>query len=92
MENCAEEQLRDSCTPCARLDRSVFTWQGMMLDSLKYLNAAFVFKADNICVKDATDLYFVSLDYIPSSFNNSPRLIMQQDSLCFEDIGLSPFL
>lgn len=92
MENCEEEQLRDSCTPCARLERSVFPWWGMLLDSLKHLNAAFVFKADDICVKDAADIYFVSVDYIPSSFNNSSRLIMDQDSSCFEDIGLSPFL
>lgn len=70
----------------------MFTWQRMLLDSLKHLNAAFVFKSDNILVKDATDIYIVSVGYIPSNFNNSLRPVMEQDSLSSEDIGLSPFL
>lgn len=64
----------------------------MLLDSLTHLNGAFAFKADIILVKDATDIYVVSVGYIPSNFNNSSRLIMEQNSICFEDIGLSPFL
>lgn len=76
MENCEEEQLRDFCTPCARLDRSVLTWQRMLLDPLKHLNAAFVFKADSILVKDDTDIYTVSVSYIPS---NSSRLLTEQE-------------
>lgn len=78
MENCEEEQLRDFCTPCARLDRSVLTWQRMLLDPFKHLNAAFVFKADNILMKDDTDIYIVSVGHIPSNFNSS-RLIMEQE-------------
>lgn len=64
----------------------------MLLDSLKHLNAAFVFKADNILAKDAADIYIISVAYIAFNFTNSLRLIIEQDSLSFEDIGLSPFL
>lgn len=56
------------------------------------MNARFAFKADSVLVKNATDIYILSVGYIPFNFNNSSRLIMEQDFLCFEDIGLSPFL